>query len=468
MSDSDEWEEAPKPTAGKIINSNSESTGNIKNSVAGGLTAKSSTDDPIRHKEEDLFQDIFNSSAERGLKQKELQRQELEKKKEAIRTEREIVEVKVARKYEFGDKGSNWRMMKLKRVYESAKEEGLTVEDVARERYATQADWLEALEERKWLDEQRNKNNRNRDSNNDRGGGGAYRAPMKRSEFKAPDRSSSYSNNSNYRRNERNESQQHFRPKDSKNREDRYKKPSSSNHEREREEQDSSDVDPIQSRTSAASGVSGSETKNEAISTPAAIPVASTATVVPGTQPVLTTDQLNKLYSKVLKARLMKSKNLQTLEDEYEYEKHRSETQPQVVVLPTLDADGKLQDFATHGNKQQAKKMRTDTHDEKGNRLSYLDENQQSLTELVRHEKMQKGISFDKEMAIQISKDARFKNNLDYADEASERLSKERVLDQEKMKRNAIRGKPFYILFNINNHFYRDRAPARGIDFALL
>ena len=149
---------------------------------------------------------------------------------------------------------------------------------------------------------------------------------------------------------------------------------------------------------------------------------------------------MNKMYSKVLKARLMKSKNLKALEDEYEYEKHRSETQPQVVVLPTLDSSGKLQDFSSNADKQQAKKMRTDTHDAKGNRLSYLDESQQSLADLVRHEKMQKGISFDKEMAIQISKDSRFKNNLDYADEASERLSKERVLDAEKEKRNAIRG----------------------------
>jgi hypothetical protein len=39
------------------------------------------------------------------------------------------------RKYEFGDKGSNWRMMKLKRVYEIAKETNRKVEDVALDRF---------------------------------------------------------------------------------------------------------------------------------------------------------------------------------------------------------------------------------------------------------------------------------------------------------------------------------------------
>lgn len=445
-SDSDDWEEAPKPkaNAAKIINSYSDVTANPKSNVT-EQRAVDEEEEQTHHKEDALFQDIFNSSAERGLKQKELQKQEQEKAKEAIRLERTIVEVKAARKYEFGDKGSNWRMMKLKRVYETAKEEGLTVEDVARERYATQADWEEALEERKYLDEQRNKNNRSGDRNSDdRRGGGAYRAPLKRSEFKAPDRSSSSYNSNNNRRDDRNESQhqQRYRHQDSKNREDRYKEDSSSSqvHNKREREEVSSEGDRNQSNVSEKTGISNLESKKEVVIASASIPVASTASTLSSTQPVLTTDQLNKMYSKVLKARLMKSKNLQALEDEYEYEKHRSETQPQVVVLPTLDSSGKLQDFSSNAYKQQAKKMRTDTHDAKGNRISYLDESQQSLADLVRHEKMQKGISFDKEMAIQISKDSRFKNNLDYADEASERLSKERVLDAEKEKHNAIRG----------------------------
>jgi hypothetical protein len=35
----------------------------------------------------------------------------------------------------FGDSGSNWRMMKLKRVYEISEREARKVEDVALERY---------------------------------------------------------------------------------------------------------------------------------------------------------------------------------------------------------------------------------------------------------------------------------------------------------------------------------------------
>ncbi|KAL7270518.1 Pre-mRNA-splicing factor cwf19 [Rhizina undulata] len=37
--------------------------------------------------------------------------------------------------YKFGDSGSNWRLAKLKRVYEAAKEEGRSVEELAMERY---------------------------------------------------------------------------------------------------------------------------------------------------------------------------------------------------------------------------------------------------------------------------------------------------------------------------------------------
>lgn len=49
--------------------------------------------------------------------------------------------------YTFGDEGSKWRMLKLKRVYEFAEEEGRSVEDVARERYGDLRWFDEAREE---------------------------------------------------------------------------------------------------------------------------------------------------------------------------------------------------------------------------------------------------------------------------------------------------------------------------------
>ena len=37
--------------------------------------------------------------------------------------------------FEFGDSGSNWRMIKLKRVYDIAERDGRKVDEVALERY---------------------------------------------------------------------------------------------------------------------------------------------------------------------------------------------------------------------------------------------------------------------------------------------------------------------------------------------
>ncbi|KIV98912.1 hypothetical protein, variant [Verruconis gallopava] len=49
--------------------------------------------------------------------------------------------------YEFGDTGSQWRMTKLKAVYDTAKESGRAVEEVALERYGSLREFDEAREE---------------------------------------------------------------------------------------------------------------------------------------------------------------------------------------------------------------------------------------------------------------------------------------------------------------------------------
>jgi len=54
--------------------------------------------------------------------------------------------------YTFGDSGSNWRMMKLKRVYEVAEETGKSVEEVALERFGDLKSFDEAREEGQELD----------------------------------------------------------------------------------------------------------------------------------------------------------------------------------------------------------------------------------------------------------------------------------------------------------------------------
>ncbi|KAI5808735.1 CwfJ C-terminus 1-domain-containing protein-like protein [Peziza echinospora] len=54
--------------------------------------------------------------------------------------------------YTFGDSGSNWRMMKLKRVYEVAKESGKSVDEVALERFGDLKSFDDAREEQQELD----------------------------------------------------------------------------------------------------------------------------------------------------------------------------------------------------------------------------------------------------------------------------------------------------------------------------
>jgi hypothetical protein len=274
-------------------------------------------------------------------------------------------------------------MMKLKRVFEIAKEEGSTVELVAGERYASQEDFQEALDERKWLDEQRNKRDPGLDDRKS-----AYRAPMKKSNFRAPEKMG-------------------FQERQSGKKDDLS--------EKKNEKTKSIDKNVL----------------------PTAMTTKTITKLVPN-EPILSTDQLNKLYSKVLKARLMKSKKIADLEEEYEYEKHRAETQQEVIILPTVDVDGKM--VHINNEERHPKKQRTDTHDSHGNRISYLNEDHLSLSDLVRNEKMNQDMSFDKEVAMQISKDSTFRDNLDYIDEASEKLSKKRNYDPKKERDNAIRG----------------------------
>ncbi|PKS06721.1 hypothetical protein jhhlp_006795 [Lomentospora prolificans] len=54
--------------------------------------------------------------------------------------------------YKFGDNGSQWRMMKLQTVYSTAERDGVSVEDVAQERYGSLQEFDIAREEREELD----------------------------------------------------------------------------------------------------------------------------------------------------------------------------------------------------------------------------------------------------------------------------------------------------------------------------
>ncbi|PSN59735.1 cell cycle control protein cwf19 [Corynespora cassiicola Philippines] len=80
----------------------------------------------------------------------ELNRHLADVKEEDGKIEEEPAQREVS--YEFGDSGSQWRMMKLKGIYRTADETGRTVEEVALEKYGDLRDFDEAREEEIELD----------------------------------------------------------------------------------------------------------------------------------------------------------------------------------------------------------------------------------------------------------------------------------------------------------------------------
>jgi hypothetical protein len=161
------------------------------------------------------------------------------------------------RNYEFGDKGSNWRMMKLRRVHEIADEESRSIEDVAVERFGSIEAFEDAKEERAFLD---------------------GKAPHD-SSFPSSDR----------------------KPKSSSS---KFMLPQQVQHQKEKKVIESPGV----SRQALHSLPS------------AVVPAAANDGVL-----FLSTDELNKLNAKLMKAKLMGLANVKELEEKYNKEKARAE-----------------------------------------------------------------------------------------------------------------------------------------------
>ncbi|KAH6576764.1 hypothetical protein BASA62_001215 [Batrachochytrium salamandrivorans] len=253
------------------------------------------------------------------------------------------------RAYSFGDRGANWRMMKLKRVFDLSKEEGLSVESVALERYGSMDLFQQALDERSYLDKQ------------------------KGSQAKG-------------------QSRRHFH--------------------------------------SAADG-----------------------------EAILTNDQLNKLNAKIIKAKLMRLPTLKALEEEYRCAKERSDARASastknqantsnrdnrsVVVVPAVNDRGKLYDLGSGSSQSGAhtkrKMVEQDTHDAAGNRIKYSRaEQDETLADMVFQEKTGAGTTFDQDIADRISRDATFKDDLDYMDDGADNLAKKKEISNDLKCRFAI------------------------------
>lgn len=170
----------------------------------------------------------------------------------------------------------------------------------------------------------------------------------------------------------------------------------------------------------------------------------------------------------------------------------QSNTGKSVSVLPTVDSEGKLYDYALSKGKVQekgnikGKQLYKGTHDKvTGERIRYsATDDSLSLMDMVRQERAggRRGNNMDLEFANRIVTDASFEvscymfisyisrklryfydysnnefiysflqNNLDYMDDKADVMAAKKGVSEEKMMRFAINGKyNMYILENIN------------------
>lgn len=229
-----------------------------------------------------------------------------------------------------GGPGSSWRMMRLRRVYETAEEENRTIEEIAIERFGTLHAFEEAKEERRILDEREGRRGAQK-SAGQKGKGKARDADgEKHLIFNDIGTSGASSGSSTFRR-----------PGTANDSAPGTPSPPSQNPPAKRR------FDTLRLPSQAASPLQQSHTPIPTVMAPS---VAMASTDRP-----ISPSSLNKLQAKVLRARLMNAPNAEQLEQEYEEALRRANGEPgepitrtKVEVLPTLDARGRLYDVG-HG-----------------------------------------------------------------------------------------------------------------------
>lgn len=222
-----------------------------------------------------------------------------------------------------GGPGSQWRMMKLRRAYESAEEEGRPIEEIALDRFGSLEAFEEAKAERRILDERAG---RRSETPSRAKGKGRETESEKRFMFTDVAQSGASSRSSTFRRPDMGGS--------------------------------------IPSTPSPAGGAprprydslrlpsqAGKESPGAMSRTP--IPTVMTPQSLPNKTRALSPSSLNKLQAKALRAKLRGTPDAAVLEKEYEAELRKASgdggnaqggIRTQVEVLPTLDARGRLYD----------------------------------------------------------------------------------------------------------------------------
>ncbi|KAF9496556.1 hypothetical protein BDN71DRAFT_1446054 [Pleurotus eryngii] len=327
-----------------------------------------------------------------------------------------------------GGPGSQWRMMRLRRVYESAEEDSTPIEQVALERFGSLEAFEEAKEERRVLDEREGKRGqRGRDS--EPRSRGSERE--KRFLFNDVGVSGGSSRSSSFRR--------------PGGRDD-----SSPSTPAPMGQAATKRLDSLRLPSQAASSLAQSHTPIPTTMTPPALGK--------GRSRALSPSSLNRLQAKVLRAKLMNASDADTLEKQYQTELRRSQgivedgegNRTKVELLPTLDGRGRMYDVGhgaadtprMPGNRR--KKEKVETRDPKtGDIVRYnADDDSMTLGEMLRQEKLSAGMADQKNLNAQfaqaIATDGRFKNDLDYMDDNADKLGRQKMRSDAMKRQFAI------------------------------
>ncbi|KAJ7712436.1 CwfJ C-terminus 1-domain-containing protein-like protein [Mycena metata] len=330
-----------------------------------------------------------------------------------------------------GGPGSQWRMMRLKRVYETAEEEGLSIEQVAVDRFGSLDAFEEAKEERRVLDE---REGRRSDRGRDRGrggpsGGGSRDDGEKRFMFTDVGGSGTSSRSSSFKR-----------PGGYGESGPSTPSPNSGPPANRR-------LDSLRLPSQVTSPLAQSHTPIPSVMTP---PIGNSKARA------LSPSSLNRLQAKVLRAKLMGAPDADALEREYEAESRKANgadsdgVRRKVEVLPTLDGQGRLYDVG-HGAEEEPtlagnrkKKEKFETHDPKTGEILRYNANDDTTTlgEMLRQERFGGGMAdqknLDAEFARSIMSDGKFQNNLDYIDENADKLGRQKMRSDAMKRQFAV------------------------------
>jgi hypothetical protein len=315
-----------------------------------------------------------------------------------------------------GGPGSQWRMMRLRRVYETAEEEGLPLEQVGIDRFGSLQAFEEAKEERRILDEREGR----RGGDRERGRGQERPTHFskdgeKRLMFTDVGASGGSSRSSSFRRPG---GMPESGPSTPSPAPEAQRPPANRR------------LDSLRLPSQAGSPLAQAHTPIPSVMTPPQLPAGSKARA-------LSPSSLNKLQAKVIRAKLMGSPDAEKLEEEYEAEARKAHgtiedgVRKKVEVLPTLDARGRLYDVghgkeaepALPGNRKKKEKViiaqnchlcvklniylkHYETHDRKTGEVIRInpDDDKVTLGEMLRQERMGAGMADQKNLDAQYAR----------------------------------------------------------------